>query len=646
MAPALAFSPNLIYTIHITNTYPKGGLAMQITHLAIRNFRSIRNLEIGSIENALILVGKNNTGKTGILKALRAALGNYPISKDDFNEKNQNIEISMTLDITKEDLEQFHLHGTVSQYKRFDAWRRDFCAKLPSFDGRQLSFTCIINYGHDIRYHDGIRKHNRFIREVLPRLYFIDTGRHLTAFQEDLLLFQEEEQLRRLRSNTCIFSPSKQCNQCFSCIGLINQKRPEELQLCETARLLEYKMYRLNLSSFSEKVNENYRKNGGIEEICYTLACNPDEVFRVTAEILRDGHQHTKPIEDLSNGMKSIYMLSLLETYIQDEKQIPSIIMVEYPELFLHPSLQKTAGAILYRLSKKNQVIFSTHSPNLIANFTSRQLCQVAAGPKGRPLVREHADIDQVLDDLGYGASDLLNVSFVFIVEGKQDKSRLPLLLRKYYPELHDSDGHLSRISILTTNSCTNIKTYANLKYMNQVYLRDQFLMIRDSDGKDPELLASQLCRYYDERNAEDVDKLPKVRRRNVLILKYYSFENYFLNPSVMARLGIVESEAAFWQTLLDKWTEYLHRLPSGRKLTEISGRELCTIEDLQENFELFKIHIRGHNLYDIFYGPFKQQENELLRQYIDLAPREDFQDILNAIDSFPFFESRKCPCK
>lgn len=615
---------------------------MQITRLAIRNFRSIHSLEIGGIENALILVGKNNTGKTGILKAIRAALGNYPIAKEDFNEKNQNIEIWITLEITEQDLAQFHLSGIVSQYKRFDAWKRDFRAKLPSFDGHEISFTCVFNHNQAVRYQDNTHKHNRFIPELLPRLYFIDTGRQLTAFQEDLLLFQDEEQLRRLRSDTCMFSPSKQCNQCFSCIGLINQKKPEELLLCETARLLEYKMYRLNLRDFSQKVNENYRKNGGIEEICYTLTFNPDAMFRVTAETLREGGQHLKPIEDLSNGMKSIYMLSLLETYIQDEKQIPSIIMVEYPELFLHPSLQKTAGAILYRLSRKNQVIFSTHSPNLIANFTSRQLCQVATDMEGRPLARGHADIDQILDDLGYGASDLLNVGFVFIVEGKQDKSRLPLLLGKYYPELRDGDGNLSRISILTTNSCTNIKTYANLKYMNQVYLRDQFLMIRDGDGKDPELLASQLCRYYDDRNEEDVDKLPKVSRRNVLILKYYSFENYFLNPAVMARLGIVESQEAFWQILLSKWNEYLHRLSSGQHLRELLGKELETVEDLKENFELFKICIRGHNLYDIFYGPFKQREGELLRQYMDLAPREDFKDILDAIDAFPFFESRK----
>ena len=628
--------------IHALSLYSKGDAAMQITYLSVRNFKSIRNLEIRHIENALILVGKNNTGKTGVLKAIRAALGSYSVTETDFNEKNQNIEITMTLNITQEDLESLHAHGAVSQYKRFSVWQKAFMAKLPSFDGSQLTFTCVISRSRAPRYSDTFRKHNPFIPEVLPRLYVIDTNRHLAAFQEDLLLFQEEEQLIRLRSDTCMFDPAKLCSQCFRCIGLINQKTPEELLLVETAKLLEYKMYCLNLSGFSKKVNENYWKNGGVEEILYTLSCNPDSLFSITVQTLRDGQQCPCPVENLSNGMKSIYMLSLLETYIESEKQLPSIIMVEYPELFLHPSLQKTAGAVLYRLSRKNQVIFSTHSPNLVANFTKRQLCQIVMDPEDYSIVREHTDIDQILDDLGYGANDLLNVSFVFIVEGKQDKNRLPLLLEKYYPELRDSDGRLSRISILTTNSCTNIKTYANLKYMNQVYLQDQFLMIRDGDGKDPENLAAQLCQYYDERNLEDVDKLPRVRRRNVLILKYYSFENYFLNPAVMTTLGIVQSQEAFWHILLCKWKEYLYRLSSGRHLIEILGKEIETEDDLKTHFEDFKIYIRGHNLYDIFYGPFKQQETELLKKYIDLAPRKDFQDILDAIESFPFFESRK----
>ncbi|MEY8356396.1 AAA family ATPase [Lachnospiraceae bacterium 54-53] len=615
---------------------------MQITSVHIKNFKSIRDMEIEGIENALILVGKNNTGKTGILDAIRAAAGAYEIMAEDFNEKKQNIEITMTLKITADDLTSFHGSGIVSQYKRYDAWFHDFQVKLPSYEEGSLTFTYQLNWTGDVRFNDGYRKNNRYIREIFPRLYYIDSERNLNQFQNDLLLFQEDDQLVKLRTHVCMFDNARECNQCFKCIGLINQKKPEELQIYETAKLLEYKMYQLNLNDFSVRVNENYRKSGGYEEIRFSINCNPNEMFKVTAETYHAERGKLNPISNLSNGMKSLYMLSLLETYTDDEKRIPSIVIVEDPEIFLHPQLQKASSEILYRLSKKNQVIFTTHSPGMLFNFTRRQIRQVVLDRDGYSVVKGRTDIDAILDDLGYGANDLLGVSFVFIVEGKQDKSRLPLLLEKYYSEIHDRDGNLSRISIITTNSCTNIKTYANLKYMNQVYLRDQFLMIRDGDGKNPEELAGQLCRYYDERSLEEIDKLPKVTRKNVLILKYYSFENYFLNPKVMAQLGVVESEEVFYRILFDKWQEYLHRLKSGKQFLEVVGKEIGSAGELKAHMEEFKIYMRGHNLYDIFYGPYKKQEGELLKQYIDLAPREDFKDILDAIDKFVYFESRK----
>ena len=615
---------------------------MQIKSIHINNFKSIRELELTDIENALILVGKNNTGKTVVLDAIRAVTGDYKVRDTDFNEKKQNIEIGLVLEITEEDLCLFHRQGMVSNYKRFDSWKRDFNEKLPSYTEGNLHFVCTINQNGKIRYDDATHKNNHYIPEILPKLHFIDTTRNVAPLQEDLLMYQESEELSRLRSNACMFDSARSCNHCFLCIGLINQKKPEDLQVYETARLLEYKMYQLNLSRFAEKINENYRKNGGVEEIRCNLSCNTEELFSIKVEAWHEEAKHLSPVERLGNGMKSIYMLSLLETYIEDEKSIPSIIIVEYPELFLHPSLQKTASKILYRLSKKNQVIFTTHSPNMVVNFTKGQICQMVLDEEGYSAARQNADIDDILTDLGYSANDFLNVDFVFIVEGRQDKSRLPLLLEKYYSEVHDKDGELSRISIITTNSCTNIKTYANLKYMNQLYLRDQFLMIRDGDGKNAEELANQLCKYYSERNVQDIDKLPRVRRQNVLILKYYSFENYFLNPSVMAQLGIVESEDVFWEILFAKWQQYLYRIVSGQHLREVQGKDIESVEELKANFEVFKIYMRGHNLYDIFYGRFREQETELLRKYLEIAPREDFADILDAIDSFEFFDSRR----
>ena len=559
---------------------------MKITDLHIQNFKSIHDMHIPDIENALILVGQNNTGKTTVLDAIRAVGGGYQISPEDFGEAGTKIRIRVSLSLTEEDLDLLRRRGVVSQYRRRETWMEDFCRKLPSLCGGVLAFTMTANRDGRIRYHDGINKNNPYIKEVFPQIYHVDTERRLEQLQSDMLLLQEDEILKRMRSGCCMFNQARDCSHCFHCIGLIEQKSPAQLDALEVSKLLDYKLYQLNLDTFARKVNDCFHKNGGRESILYSMNRDVEKILEVTTEIRHPAQNVPRPISHMGKGMRSIYLFSLLEAYTQIEETLPSIIMIEDPEVFLHPSLQKVCGTILYRLAAKNQVIFTTHSPNLLPNFNSRQIRQVVHREDGSSDVREKTDISAILEDLGYTAGDLMNVNFVFIVEGKQDKSRLPLLLGKYYAETLDSQGNLSRIAIITTNSCTNIKTYANLKYMNQIYLRDQFLMVRDSDGKDRTELANQLCRYYEERNLEDMDKLPKVRPENVLILKYYSFENYFLNPKVMMQLGIVESEEAFYETILEKWKEYLYHLKSGRHLTQVLGRELETAEDVKFHME------------------------------------------------------------
>lgn len=615
---------------------------MQIKSLEIQNFKSIRNMQISDIENALILVGQNNTGKTTVLDAVRAVGGVYTIRPEDFNEEGSNIEISTSIEYTEDDLKLLQKAGLVSSYHRFDAWQEDFCRKLPSYQDGILHFTFVANCSGKIRYQDTLNKHNSYIPEILPKIYNLDTERDLKQLEENLILLQEDALIKQMRSDCCLFESSKKCQRCFSCMGLIEQKKPGDLNAFEAARLLDYKLYQLNLDSFAKKVNENFKRNGGLEEIRYSMNRDMERMLQVTTEIYHPLQMITRPINRLGKGMRSIYMLSLLETYTKSDDSVPCIIIEEEPEIFLHPTQQKTSGEILYRLSKKNQVIFSTHSPNLLANFTTRQIRQVTLDEKGYSTIREKTDISVILNDLGYTASDLMHVNFVFIVEGKQDKSRLPLLLEKYYSETFDEDGNLFRIAILTTNSCTNIRTYANLKYMNQIYLKNQFMMIRDGDGKNPKKLKRQLCKYYKERNLQDVDTLPRVTKKNVLILKYYSFENYFLNPNIMAQLGIVESEEAFYEIFLEKWNAYFYRLNSGRHLTEVIRQNFKTVEDVKLHMEAIKRYLRGHNLFDTYYGRYRKQETEVLQAYIDLAPRKEFADILDAIDNFVYFESRR----
>lgn len=615
---------------------------MQITDLQIRNFKSIKSIHISDIENALILVGQNNTGKTAVLDAIRAVSGDYQICLEDFLEDFPNIEIEVKLQITEEDLTRMQEKRIISPYRNYTSWYQDFCRKLPSYQDGILTFEFAANKEGRIRYSDGYQKNNSYIPEVFPKMYYIGAQRKMDFLQENILLLQEDELLKQMRSDSCMFDRAKKCTHCFSCIGYLNQKTTEELNAFETAKLLDYKLYQLNLDDFSQRVNENFRKNGGKEQIFYSMNRDIEKMLSVTAEVYDEKQEKYKPISCLGKGMRSIYMLSLLETCEETGDDAADLIIVENPEIFLHPRLQKVSGDILYRLCRSAQVIFSTHSANLLSNFNSRQIRQMLQGEDGYAKICEKTDISAVLDDLGYSAGDLMNVNFVFIVEGKQDKTRLPLLLKKYYSELHDEEGNLQRIAIITTNSCTNIKTYANLKYMNQIYLKDNFLMIRDGDGKDRKVLQRQLCKYYEDRNLEDIDRLPRVMPRNVLILKYYSFENYFFNPKVMAQLGVISSEEEFYEIFLEKWKEYLHRIKSGKNLREVLGRDLETPEDVKSHMEDIRIYMRGHNLYDIFYGRYKKEETELLTRYIEIAPREDFRDILDAVDQFIYFENRK----
>lgn len=621
---------------------------MKITRLHIKNFKSVQELTIEDIEDVLIFVGRNNAGKSVMLDAIRAVSGDYAVSDRDFHEHEGNINIGVRLLIAKEDLEYMHRKGVMGSYKSFDLWKKNFCQKLPSYkendtnDG-ELQFEYV--YGRDglVRYKDGYRKNNQYIRQIFPKIYFVDHSRNKGDIKEDLILLQQDAGLQALRENRCIFDDKRGCSQCFECIGVINKKTPQELTLMESSRLLQYKLFNLQLNDFANRLNRYFRKNGArSQEIHYEIKFDADEIFQIDTIVKMKNSRRDGTLDSLGEGLKSIYILSLLETYVETKNIAPYIIMIEDPEIYLHPHLKKVASEILYRLSKKNQVIFSTHEPEMLFNFTSKQIRQVYMDNNLNTSVNQETDIDEILNDLGYTANDLMNVSFVFIVEGKQDRSRLPLLLNKYYSEIYDDEGHLKRIAIISTNSCTNIKTYANLKYINSLYIRDSFMMIRDSDGKDRQLLGRQLCKYYGDRADEDKGNLPRVTDKNVLILKYYSFENYFLFPEVMVQIGVIKSVDRFYDILWNKYREYLYKLTSVKNMQKKLGIRIESREDIVEHIEDIRIYVRGHNLYDIFYGRYKKNENEILTKYIGAAPREIFADILEKIDNFVFFDSRR----
>lgn len=102
---AMIFDTRLLRALHSRNlqnmSKKSRGARMRLTGIHIKSFRAIRDVTIDSVENALILVGQNNTGKSTIIDALRVALGDIAITKKDFNWDGGNIEIALTLELTR-----------------------------------------------------------------------------------------------------------------------------------------------------------------------------------------------------------------------------------------------------------------------------------------------------------------------------------------------------------------------------------------------------------------------------------------------------------------------------------------------------------------------------------------------------------------
>ncbi|EMJ9319588.1 AAA family ATPase [Pseudomonas aeruginosa] len=77
-------------------------------------------------------------------------------------------------------------------------------------------------------------------------------------------------------------------------------------------------------------------------------------------KFFNSGHSHSS--DGLGEGIVSIFSIidSLYDSTAKD------IIVIDEPELSLHPSLQRRLSDVFYRYSKDRQIIISTHSPYFI----------------------------------------------------------------------------------------------------------------------------------------------------------------------------------------------------------------------------------------------------------------------------------------
>ena len=86
---------------------------MKLKEIHIKRFRGIKDQIIKDIDNALVLIGKNNAGKSAYLTAIRTFFGDYTPQDKDIYQECDDFEIDVVLECDESYISDFFLDSKI-----------------------------------------------------------------------------------------------------------------------------------------------------------------------------------------------------------------------------------------------------------------------------------------------------------------------------------------------------------------------------------------------------------------------------------------------------------------------------------------------------------------------------------------------------
>ncbi len=342
-----------------------------ISKISIQNFRGIKELKDFELKNLSLLVGENGTSKTSILEAINFCLSPYFISgrikHTDFY-KGEDVKIKIILEFN-ENFKIFLPDG----YTKQEVECNKVCLEIKKRDraAPQKAFSDIVVVSHYVLPNREKNNENgwEITRGTGSKFKFDERQLSFPLESEGLpksFYFPKnrEKQLQR-GFNSSISSVFDDFNwrfnkevrkieieENFSGEKFISQKNKFETSILE-------KIDEQSQKKTFQTLNKKLEKVGLPKANLSLIDCNApfDSAF-----LSQKLDSLDLPISQLGSGVEMIVSLLFLETMAEISKE-NILILIDEPELHLHPELQNNFIKHIISISNKIQFLFSTHSP-------------------------------------------------------------------------------------------------------------------------------------------------------------------------------------------------------------------------------------------------------------------------------------------
>ena len=310
---------------------------MKIEKVHIKNIRGIKDLELSfkkddKILDVIVLAGVNGSGKTTILESIENFFNNKNVNYDEPEKSNVN------LDIFFEEFEKNNIEEAEKNCKD----RREH--KLQDF------FYGLMNYEYSRKnkgeYYDNLIA-KKF--DTPPKIIYIPAENKFEEIQTySTTLSKEYKFINTINSNVIKDIPS-----------YIATRRNYLATIEED----------LTMKEVTNKVVNEINSIFDILELDVKLkGFSKDEK---TMPIFENSAGEEFDINDLSSGEKQLFLRTLSIKMLEPNN---SIILIDEPELSLHPKWQQRIIEVYKKIGENNQIIVATHSPHILGSVSNENI--------------------------------------------------------------------------------------------------------------------------------------------------------------------------------------------------------------------------------------------------------------------------------